>query len=106
MSRKNLTRLLIILFLLICRAIAPSAPHAQSDEADAFRKTIQPFIDANCTALHSAVLKSGGLNLEAYQNAAAITQDRDRWEKVLHKLRTGETPPKGMSPPAQDEIAQ
>jgi len=106
MSRKNLTRLLIILFLLICRAIAPSAPHAQSDEPDAFRKTIQPFIEANCTACHSADLKSGGLNLEAYQNAAAITQDRDRWEKVLHKLRTGEMPPKGMPRPDKAEVAQ
>src|SRR2546423_4379250 len=107
MSRKNLTRLLIILFLLVCRAIAPSAPHAQSDDGtDAFRKTIQPFLEANCMACHSADLKSGGLNLEANSSVASITQDRERWEKLLHKLRTGEMPPKGMPRPDRAEVEQ
>src|SRR5436305_8553434 len=107
MSRKSLTRLLIILFLLVCRAIAPSAPQAQSDDgADAFRKTIQPFLEANCMACHSADLKSGGLNLEAYSSVASITQDRERWEKLLHKLRTGEMPPKGMPRPDRAEVEQ
>src|SRR5205085_10652321 len=97
MSRKNVTRLLIILSLLIGIASAPPAPQAQSaDPADAFRKTVQPFLAANCTACHNADLKSGGLNLEAYQSVASITEDRERWEKVLHKLSTGEMPPKGM----------
>src|SRR5205807_3232182 len=34
---------------------------------------------------------------------ASITQDRDHWEKVLHKLRTGEMPPKGMPRPDKSE---
>ena len=107
MSRKNLTRLSIIVVLLICRAVAPSAPHAQSDDgADAFATTIRPFLEANCTACHSADLKSGGLNLEAYTSVASITEDRERWEKLVRKLRTGEMPPKGMPRPDRAQVEQ
>jgi cytochrome c553 len=105
MSRKNLARLLIILALPIGLSVAPPARQAQKDEnSDAFGKTIQPFLAANCYVCHNSGLKSGELNLEAYKSQTSITQDRDRWEKVLHKLRTGEMPPKAMPRPDQAEV--
>src|ERR1041384_505102 len=105
MNRKHLARLLIIFSPLICLAIAPPARQAQNAEApDAFSKTVQPFLETNCIVCHNPDLKSGGLNLEAYKTIAAITQDRDRWEKVLHKLRTGEMPPKEMPRPDKAEV--
>ena len=105
MSRKNLTRLLIILALPIGLAIAPPARQAQKTEnTDAFSKTIQPFLATNCYICHNASLKSGELDLEAYKTQASMTEDRDRWEKVLHKLRAGEMPPKGRPRPERGEV--
>jgi cytochrome c553 len=105
MSRKNLARLLIILALPIGLAIAPPARQAQKAEnSDSFNKTIQPFLATNCYMCHNSGLKSGELNLEAYKASTSITQDRDRWEKVLQKLRTGEMPPKGMPRPDRAEV--
>src|SRR5438105_585484 len=105
MNRKHLARLLIIFSPLICLAIAPPARQAQNtEEPDAFSKTIQPFLSLNCTVCHNPGLKSGGLNLEAYKTLASITQDHERWEKVLHKLRAGEMPPKEMPRPDKAEV--
>jgi mono/diheme cytochrome c family protein len=105
MNRKHLARLLIIFSPLLCLAIAPPARQAQNAEApDAFSKTVRPFLETNCIVCHNPGLKSGGLDLEAYKTLAAITQDRDRWEKVLHKLRAGEMPPKEMPRPDKAEV--
>src|SRR6185503_1093672 len=105
MSRKNLARLLIILALPVGLAIAPPARQAQkTEDTDAFSKTIQPFLATNCYICHNASLKSGELNLEAYKTQASMTEDRDRWEKVLHKLRAGEMPPKGRPRPERAEV--
>jgi len=105
MSRKYLARLLILAFPLICLAILPPAQQAQiADEGDAFSKTVQPFLSQNCTMCHNAELKSGGLDLEAYKTVMSVTQDRDRWEKVLHKLRAGEMPPKNLPRPDKTEV--
>src|SRR5689334_3495350 len=105
MGRKYLGRLLILAFPLVCLAIMPPARQAQiAEEGDAFSKTLQPFLSQNCTVCHNPELKSGGLDLEAYKTVMSITQDRDRWEKVLHKLRAGEMPPKGMPRPERTEV--
>ncbi len=105
MSRKNLTRLLIILVLPIGLAIAPPARQAQKTEGtDLFSKTVQPFLAANCYMCHNSSLKSGELDLEAYKTQASMAEDRDRWEKVLHRLRAGEMPPKGRPRPERAEV--
>ena len=69
-----------------------------------FVKSIQPFFAKNCYSCHSAKLKTGGLNLEAYVNAASIAQEPERFEKILQRLKAGEMPPKTM--PRPDAEAQ
>ncbi|MGA9773992.1 MAG: DUF1592 domain-containing protein [Blastocatellia bacterium] len=105
MSRKSLARLLIILALPLGLAIAPPARHAQkSEDQGTFSKTIQPFLATNCYMCHNSSLKSGALNLEAYKTQASMTEDKDRWEKVLHRLRAGEMPPVGGPRPDRGEV--
>src|SRR5215208_1800774 len=100
MSRKSLTRLLITVSLVICVTIAPPARQAQRvNGPDEFNKTVQPFFSTNCFTCHNTNLKSGGLDLEVYKTSASIRQDRDLWEKVLRKLRSGEMPPEQMPRP-------
>ena len=107
MSSKKLARLLIILALPVGLTIAPPARQAQKTEnTDAFTKIIQPFLAANCYVCHNSNLKSGGLDLQAYKTQASMTEDRDRWEKVLHKLLAGEMPPKERPRPGRAEVEQ
>jgi mono/diheme cytochrome c family protein len=69
-----------------------------------FDGSVQPFLAKNCYACHNAKLASGRLNLESYKSAASVAQDRERWEHIVHKLETGEMPPKGLPRPDQAEV--
>ncbi|SRR5213594_533847 len=69
-----------------------------------FARSIQPFFARNCYSCHSASLKTGGLNLEVYVDAASIAQEPERFEKILQRLKAGEMPPKTM--PRPDAEAQ
>ncbi len=106
MSGKNLLRsLVIVLFLLGWLAVMPPVRQAQrSPSGTSFEQTVLPFLAENCTGCHNAKRASGGLNLEQYRTAAAVEQERDKWEQVLLKLRTGEMPPKGMPRPDETQL--
>jgi mono/diheme cytochrome c family protein len=107
MSRRNLLRWGVIALLspLFWLVAGSPAPHAQQLPLDAgFQQTLQPFLAANCYGCHSAELKTGGLNLEAFQTSGSILQNREKWEEVLLKIRSGEMPPKGMPRPKATEL--
>jgi hypothetical protein len=87
---------LTIAAILICESLAlPLWPQNPSE----FETEIRPFLSQNCFGCHNSSLKSGNLNLEQYTTNASIDADRERWMTVLHKLRSGEMPPKGMPRP-------
>src|SRR5215475_4281415 len=106
MRRKNALRISIIasVFALFWLAAPWSARHAQQAQRDAgFEKSVRQFLAEHCTGCHNAEMKTGGLNLEAYSTVASIIQDRQRWEEVANKIRTGAMPPKGMPRPKEAE---
>lgn len=104
-QRTRLIGSLIISLPLIWAAVMPCAHEAQGSESDiAFEKRIQPFLMRYCYACHNTELKTGGLDLEAYKTAASVAQDRERWQRVLQRLRAGEMPPEGAPRPAQTEL--
>jgi len=70
-----------------------------------FEKTVEPFLKTNCVLCHNAKLKVGGLSLDGYANARAALQNREIWEKVIQKLRTGQMPPKGRPAPEPEQVA-
>ena len=59
----------------------------------------------NCAGCHNEKLKTAGLALTDYKDAASVLQDRDVWEKVVHRVRAGEMPPKGMPRPKPEDVA-
>jgi mono/diheme cytochrome c family protein len=71
----------------------------------AFDSTVKPVLARNCFACHNEQLSSGGLNIAPYLNAASVTQQRDQWERIVQKIRTGEMPPKGLPRPQPAQIA-
>jgi mono/diheme cytochrome c family protein len=83
---------------------ASVALFAAGDGSPSYEKTVQPFLSKNCYMCHSAETASGDLNLQQYKSASALGQDRDRWEKLLGKLKAGEMPPPGMPRPDAAEL--
>ena len=69
-----------------------------------FQSTVQPFLAKNCLACHNAKLKSGELDLQFHSSADKALQDRNVWEMVVQKMRSGEMPPKGLPKPKAAEI--
>ncbi len=81
------------------------APYLCLASDASFEKSIEPFLKSNCVTCHNSKLKVGGLSLDAYRDSKSALQDRELWEKVVQKLRTGQMPPKGMPVPPADQIA-
>ena len=85
--------------LIAIMVVACSALPAQT--ATTFRASVVPFLAANCLGCHNATKNTGGLNLEAYTTPDLLLRDRAKWERVLHKIESGEMPPKGMPRPPE-----
>ena len=110
MKRRNRLRGLILLLLAPLFWLAAGFPtqRAQTTQnqgqlGGAFEPAIQAFFTAHCYDCHNAQMVSGNLNLEAERTTAAVLQQRDHWELVLSKIRSGEMPPKGMPRPTEAE---
>ena len=66
-----------------------------------FDETVQPVLKQTCMLCHNEKLSSGGLNITPFLDAGSLGSNREGWERILAKLRTGEMPPKGVPhPPA------
>jgi mono/diheme cytochrome c family protein len=106
MRRKNTLRIMIIvaMFAIFWLAAPWTARQARQAQRDAgFEKSVRPFLAEHCIGCHNADMKTGGLNLEGYSTVASIIQDRQKWEDVAKKIRSGEMPPKGMPRPKEAE---
>ncbi len=71
-----------------------------------FERTVEPFLKTNCVLCHNTKMKVGGLSLDGYAGSKDPLKDRDVWEKVVQKLRTGQMPPKGLPVPPAEEVAE
>ena len=61
----------------------------------------------NCSTCHGTRRQKGDLNLQAYESLEALTNDADRWEIVVRKLRDGDMPPEEEEPrPTAKQIAE
>ena len=55
-----------------------------------------------CLGCHNERAKQGGLVLDV--DVANVAGDRERWEKVVRKVRTGMMPPSGAPRPARERL--
>ena len=80
--------------------------HSWSAQPDieGFQTSVRPFLAKSCYGCHSNALQSGGLNLQSFTSAGSVAKDRDEWEKVIEKLRTGQMPPPAVPPPAAADV--
>lgn len=56
------------------------------------------FIDTYCVTCHNDRLRTAGLTLSGI-DVTDVSHDAELWEKVLHKVRTGQMPPAGRPQP-------
>jgi len=59
------------------------------------------LVKKNCVGCHNAKVQSGDVNLSAAHN---FDGDRELWERVTAKLKSGEMPPQGAPRPPAPEI--
>ena len=73
-----------------------------------FEKKVQPVLSKTCAPCHNDRTSSGGLNVAPFLDPKSITQQRDGWERIIQKMRTGEMPPRGIPRPAAqiDELTK
>lgn len=76
-----------------------------SEDTIAFQKTVQPFLEKNCSACHNDKQKIANLSFDSFGNPEHALKQTDLWENVLDKLSTGKMPPPGPPKPAPKELA-
>ncbi|MGE0816152.1 MAG: DUF1592 domain-containing protein [Vicinamibacterales bacterium] len=72
---------------------APVASHGPASPDPSPRA----FVDQHCVACHNDRARASGLSLD--HAPADVTADAGLWEKVLHKIRSGQMPPAGRPRP-------
>ena len=77
---------------------------AEAPSAGSFEKAVLPVLSKSCAGCHNDRMSSGGLNLGFFSTTASINEQRDGWERILQKIRTGEMPPKGIPRPSAGDI--
>ena len=65
--------------------------------------SVAAFVEQHCTTCHNDRARVGGLSLSAL-DARDVGASPELWEKVLHKLRTGQMPPAGRPRPAAADM--
>ncbi|MBK9171296.1 MAG: DUF1592 domain-containing protein [Bryobacterales bacterium] len=90
---------------LCLAAVLLSLPGAAErvDPAEFVRK-VKPFVQANCVVCHNKSVKQAEIDLASFGGISNDPKDRVVWEMAVHKIRTGEMPPKGTRRPAQTDI--
>ena len=89
-------RFVVFLFLSLCL-------RAQDGKA-ALEKSVAPFLGKHCSGCHNARVKMGDVNLEQLRDLSKGLAERNLWDDVLAKLRSGEMPPPGRPRPTASEM--
>lgn len=88
--------------------LAPGAARAAEAAVNAeITKSLKPYIQKYCIECHGNDITRAELNLEDLDmnDAKALAQHREVWEKVYGKMRHGEMPPKD-EPRAEPEVTK
>src|SRR5262245_24970164 len=68
--------------------------------APTYDSAVVPILRQTCAQCHNENLASGGVNLKPLERRESFSSQREQWEAVLRKLKTGEMPPPAMQKPA------
>lgn len=86
-------------FFLIFLASCPTSVSAD------LREELEPFLDQHCYACHDDIDQEGGLNLLDLEFEAGNRENRAVWEKVFHRVESGEMPPQKKTRPDPETLS-
>jgi hypothetical protein len=89
-----------LLFPLVPALFGLAAPQAT------FETAVTPVLRRNCGVCHNDTTVAGGLSMDRFTGAESIAGNREAWERIVAKLRSGEMPPKGAPRPAETDIQE
>jgi mono/diheme cytochrome c family protein len=93
----------------VAKALLPACAAllvAQGPAKPSFDHTVQPLLTKNCLGCHNDRVQSGSVNLAPFTNPATLLANREDWEKVVQKVRSGEMPPKGVPRPSLEQVSE
>jgi len=97
--------LLLAANLFVLQRHVLSEKDSPQDKDQTFEKVVQPFFANHCFACHNDDRHTAGLNLEALDNAEALTKDRAKLNLLFTKLKSGQMPPPDQPRPNADTMA-
>jgi hypothetical protein len=95
---------------LLATALVMAANFARPADDDfrantkAYDKHIRPFLAQHCLECHGIEKPKGDLRLDKLSTDFVDSAGRERWQKVLGKIESGEMPPKSKPRPPEKEI--
>ncbi len=69
-----------------------------------FGKSVAPILQKSCTPCHNEQMLQAGFNAAAFLSAATMHTQREAWEKILQKIKSGEMPPPGLPRPTPPQV--
>lgn len=85
-------------------AAEPALPgKAQTSPIKQFDDQIRPFLVKHCQECHGTDKPKGNFSVDKLSADFADGTNRERWQKVLKRVRTGEMPPKAKPRPPENE---
>src|SRR5262245_15053224 len=73
---------------------------ARSQQALTYESHVVPVLRETCASCHNENLSYGGVNLKPLERRESFSSQRELWDTVLRKLKTGEMPPPTVKKPA------
>lgn len=89
------------LWLFLCLAGTALAQPA----AERYQSIVAPFLARHCVMCHSTKAKAANLDLERFKDARAALAERDVWESVAKRVKSGQMPPAGAPRPKPEAAA-
>ncbi len=94
-------RIKIYIMLGVCLPVLTAYAQAPTTLNNGFEKSVLPVITSTCAPCHNDRMASGGLNLGLFGTKTSMIDQREGWELIIQKVRSGEMPPQGMPRPAE-----
>src|SRR5678816_4719181 len=67
-----------------------------------YQTTVAPFLAKHCVMCHSTKNKAANLDLERFKDEKAALAERDVWENVAKRVKSGQMPPPGVPKPSPE----
>src|SRR6188508_2121670 len=84
--------------------VSAQTPLGLTQKPATFERVVQPILLDTCAECHNDREPTAGLSIAHLTQPKSLETERDRWERILDKLRAGEMPPPFGPPVPANEI--